>query len=153
MTVDRIISGGQTGADRAALDFAIARGLPHGGWCPKGRRAEDGAIPQEYALRETSSDDYRQRTEWNVRDSDATVIFTVRSELTGGSKLTAECAAQHGKPWLHLAKAAGGDPAPVLRDFLAAHAVKVLNVAGSRASKEPDVAKFVAQVLTSVLNT
>lgn len=147
MNVDRIISGGQTGADRAALEFAIAHGIPHGGWCPKGRRAEDGAIPQEYALRETSSDDYRQRTEWNVRDSDATVIFTVRSGLTGGSKLTVECAAQHGKPWLHLSEESPGNPAARLREFLTTHRIKVLNVAGSRASKEPGVAAFICRVL------
>jgi hypothetical protein len=132
--LERIISGGRTGADRAALDFALAHGIPHGGWCPKGRRAEDGVIPDRYELRETPSREYRERTEWNVRDSDATVIFSVGRELTGGSKLTAECAAKHGKPSLHLAKAAQGDPAGRLREFLSAHAVKVLNVAGSRAS-------------------
>ena len=147
MRLERIISGGQTGADRAALDFAITHSIPHGGWCPKGRRAEDGVIPGQYVLQETPSRDYRQRTEWNVRDSDATVIFTIGATLTGGSKLTAEFAARHGKPWLHLPEDAPGDPAGRLHDFLATHAVKVLNVAGSRASKEPDVAKFVEGVL------
>ena len=98
-------------------------------------------------LQETASRDYSQRTEWNVRDSDATVNFTIGRELTGGSKLTAECAAKYGEPWLHLAKDAPGDPAVMLRDFLAAHAVKVLNVAGSRASKEPEVEKFVREVM------
>ena len=148
MTVIRIISGGQTGADRAGLDFAITHSIPHGGWCPKGRRAEDSVIPDRYALRETPSRDYRQRTEWNVRDSDVTVIFTVGPALTGGSKLTAECATKHGKPWLHLARVAPGDPARRLREFLATHGVKVLNVAGPPASKEPEVAKFVEGVLT-----
>jgi len=148
MTVDRIISGGQTGADRAALDFALAHGIPHGGWCPKGRRAEDGIIPDRYLLQETPSRDNSQRTEWNVRDSDATVIFTIGTTLTGGSKLTAEFAAKHGKPWLHLAKAESCDPAGKLNEFLAIHAVRVLNVADSRASKEPEVAKFVEGVLT-----
>ncbi len=63
----KIVSGGQTGADRAALDFAIAHGIPQGGWCPKGRKAEDGPIPDRYQLKETPSDNYAQRTEWNVR--------------------------------------------------------------------------------------
>lgn len=91
-------------------------------------------IPERYLLREKPSREYRQRTEWNVRDSDATVIFTVSQEVTGGSKLTAELAAKHGKPWLHLAREVPGDPVARLREFLAAHSVKVLNVAGSRAS-------------------
>jgi hypothetical protein len=95
--------------------------------------------------------DYSQRTERNVRDSDATVIFTVGPELTGGSKLTPDCAAKHGKPWLHLATAASCDPARRLREFLATHAVRVLNVAGSRASKEPEVAVFTSAVLAAVL--
>ena len=72
---ERIVSGGQTGADRAALDWAIERGIPHGGWCPRGRRAEDGRIDRRYALRETPAHDYQQRTRWNVRDSDGTLIF------------------------------------------------------------------------------
>jgi hypothetical protein len=87
----------------------------------------------------------------NVHNSDGTVIFTVGPELTGGSKLTAECAARHGKPWLHLAKAAPGDAATRLREFVTTHAVKVLNVAASRASKEPDVAAYTGAVLAAVL--
>ena len=75
MQITKIISGGQTGADRAALDWARERGIPHGGWCPKGRRAEDGVIPYSYNLEENSISAYAVRTEWNVRDSDATVSF------------------------------------------------------------------------------
>ena len=151
MTLDRIISGGQTGAARAALDFDITHAVPLGGWCPKGRRAEDGAIPERYALQETPSREYNQRTERNVRDWDATAIFTMRATLTGVSKLSAEFATKHGKPWLHLARAAGSDPERRLREFLDPHAVKVLNAAGSRASKEPEVAAFTAAVLAVVL--
>src|SRR5436189_4749506 len=92
--VEKIISGGQTGADRAALDFALAHGLAHGGWCPRGRLAEDGALEERYELRETPDAEYAQRTEWNVRDSDGTVIFSIAAGLTGGSKLTAEFAAK-----------------------------------------------------------
>ena len=86
----RIISGGQTGVDRAALDFAIAHGIPHGGWCPAGRKAEDGTIDLRYQLKETPSSNYVQRTEWNARDSDGTVVFSSAPLLTGGSKKTVE---------------------------------------------------------------
>ena len=148
----KIVSGGQTGADRAGLDWAIAHGISHGGWCPKGRKAEDGPIPAQYQLQETSRADYAQRTEWNVRDSDSTVIFTVRADLSGGSKRTAECARKHGKPCLHLgAVLPPSDAARQLRRFIADHRVGVLNVAGSRASKEPAVAEFVRRTLDLAL--
>ena len=85
--VERIVSGGQSGADRAALDFAISRGIPHSGWCPKGRKAEDGAIDARYNLTETPSANYLQRTEWNARDFDGTVIFpSPPFSLAGASK-------------------------------------------------------------------
>jgi hypothetical protein len=88
--ITKLLSGAQTGADRAALDWAIFHDIPHGGWCPKGRKAEDGVIPPQYQLTETPSASYLQRTEWNVRDSDGTVIFTMAAKLGGGSKRTAE---------------------------------------------------------------
>jgi hypothetical protein len=75
--VEKIVSGGQSGADIAALDFAIERGIPHGGWCPRGRKAEDGTIDPRCNLQETPSGDYIQRTEWNARDSDGTVVFSI----------------------------------------------------------------------------
>jgi len=145
--LERIVSGRQTGADRAALDWAIAQNIPHGGWCPKGRRAEDGQIDIRYYLKETPSSDYLQRTEWNVRDSDGTVIFTIKAALTGGSKKTAEFARKHSKPCLDLSEETSADPGSELRAFIEANGIKILNVAGSRASKEPGVAAFVMQVL------
>ena len=108
--VAKIMSGGQTGADRAALDFAIEHGIPHGGWCPKGRRAEDGPIDARYQLKEPPSANYVQRTEWNTRDSDGTVVFSIGENLTGGSKKTVELARKHRKPVLHLSR--NGGPAP-----------------------------------------
>jgi hypothetical protein len=93
--IDKIVSGGQTGADRAALDFAVAHGIPHGGWCPKGRKAEDGTIDQRYQMNETPSADYGQRTEWNVRDSDGALVFSISATLTGGSRKTLELAQGH----------------------------------------------------------
>lgn len=151
-----LVSGGQTGADRAALDFAIAQGLAHDGWCPRGRLAEDGPISSRYSLRETPSRKYAERTEWNVRDSDATVLFTLTERLRGGTALTKAFAERLGKPWLHLA---GGDEprddrvreaARRLATFLVEEHVERLNVAGPRASQEPGVANFVGCVLAAV---
>jgi alkanesulfonate monooxygenase SsuD/methylene tetrahydromethanopterin reductase-like flavin-dependent oxidoreductase (luciferase family) len=92
-----------------------------------------------------------QRTEWNARDTDATVIFTLRPELSGGSKRTADFAAKHGKPWLHISAASGEESANTLRGFLERHNVGHLNVAGSRASKEPEVYDLVMQTLAKAL--
>jgi hypothetical protein len=147
--IKKIVSGGQTGADRAGLDIAIRWGFPHGGWCPKGRKAENGPISSQYQLVETPSASYLQRTEWNVRDSDATVIFTIAATLTGGSKRTEEFATKHRKPCLHLPRHSSSyEPtALILQRFVEANGVQVLNVAGTRASKEPDVWKFAYETL------
>ena len=153
-----IVSGGQTGADRAALDFAIEHGLAHDGWCPRGRLAEDGVISSRYQLRETPSRRYAQRTEWNVRDSDATVLFTIGPRVQGGTALTRDLAERLGRPWLHLARDAAVDEhaateasAIQLLAFLAEHEIKRLNVAGPRASQEPNVANFVDQALSTAI--
>ena len=98
LPIAKIASGGQTGADRAGLDFAIEHGIPHGGWCPKGRLAEDGPIDARYDLKETPSSNYLQRTEWNARDADGTVVFSIGPTLSGGSKKTVSLAHKHGKP-------------------------------------------------------
>jgi len=148
LPVQKLISGGQTGADRAALDFALARGIPHGGWCPQGRRAEDGVLREDYELSETPDADYAQRTEWNVRDSDGTVIFSIATNLTGGSKLTRELAAKHRKPCLHLSREQDEDRAGErLEEFVLRHKIRALNVAGPSASSEPAVARFVIETL------
>jgi hypothetical protein len=144
--IKKIISGGQTGADRAALDFAIWHDIPHAGWCPKGRLAEDGPIEKRYQLQETSTKNYPQRTEKNVQESDGTAIFTMSSKLAGGSKKTAEFAKKHGKPWIHLCPQIY-QQATHLLEFIAEHNIKVLNIAGSRGSKEPKVYQFVKQTL------
>ena len=142
-----IVSGGQTGADRAALDWAMSRHLPHGGWCPQGRRAEDGRIDLRYRLKETPSEAYEQRTEWNVRDSDGTVIFTVGSELAGGSLLTRQMALRHGKPLLHLCRSEEHDHPKRLVTWAEENRIAVLNVAGPRLSEEPLICDFVISVL------
>ena len=146
--VVKIISGGQTGADRAALDFALALSVPHGGWCPRGRLAEDGSLRDCYELSETPGVEYSQRTEWNVRDADGTVIFSLATGLSGGSKLTAQRARQLRRPCLHISRARDGNTAAArLRAFLRRHDIRVLNVAGPRASSEPGVARFVLETL------
>jgi predicted Rossmann-fold nucleotide-binding protein len=132
-----LTSGGQTGVDRAALDVALELGLRCGGWCPKGRRAEDGVISARYLLRETPSDDYAQRTEWNVRDADATLVLT-RGEPTEGTALTIELAARHQKPCLVVDLNAEPQPQAVA-DWVARHRPRTLNVAGPRESKSPGI--------------
>jgi len=142
----KIISGGQTGADRAALDWAMRCGLPLGGWCPLGRMAEDGSIDNKYPLQETPSSEYAERTRWNVRDADGTVIFSIAKELSGGSLATKYFARQLHKPWLHVSQATL-EPAAKLRAFVERHQIEVLNVAGPRASVETDIGKFVEAIL------
>ena len=150
--LSKIVSGGQTGADRAALDWAIERGIPHGGWCPKGRKAEDGAIDRRYDLVETPSKDYSQRTEWNVRDSDGTAVFSIRKELQGGSLLTVEIATRRNKPVIHIcAQDERTNHAQELRSFIEKFGVSVLNVAGPRSSHEPGIYQFVSSVLDRAL--
>ena len=150
----KVISGGQTGVDRAALEWAVGHGVPHGGWCPKGRKAEDGVIPPQFHLVETQSEEYPVRTRLNIRDSDATVIFSERHELSGGTRETFEMAHEMGKPLLHLLSATTVQEAAArLRSFIDANRVKVLNVAGPRASQAPHVGEFVKAVLSRAVAT
>ncbi|MGO9837683.1 MAG: YpsA SLOG family protein [Polyangiaceae bacterium] len=150
--VVRIVSGGQTGADRGGLDAALALGIEHGGWCPAGRVAEDGQVPRGYALRETTSAEYAERTRANVRDSDGTVVFT-RGAATGGSALTLRVARSIGKPVLHvdLAKLDGEAAAERVRGWCAQGSIAILNVAGSRESKTPGIGDEVRWVLLRAL--
>ena len=151
MQFPKIVSGGQTGADRTALDWAIAHDVPHGGWCPAGRLAEDGPIDARYSLKETPHPNYLQRTEWNVRDSDATLIVSCSADLTGGSLATHELAVAHGRPCLHLSgKFETGAAAMKLKDWLQNEAVTILNVAGPRASGEPALGRFIQSILNEL---
>lgn len=148
--VDLIVSGGQTGADRAALDVAIRHHIPHGGWCPACRRAEDGPIDPQYQLTETPEADYEQRTVWNVRDSDGTVVFTLKPHAGGGSLYTLNVAAELRRPVIHLSRAASGT-AIALRQFIVACHIRRLNVAGSRESTEPGIYEWVSALLEEAL--
>jgi hypothetical protein len=152
-----LVSGGQTGADRAALDFAIARGITHAGFCPLGRKSEDGPIPFDYNLTETATDEYPDRTRRNVHLGDATVIFTrvpldaLLRKRRSGSALTAREAARAGRPFivLHCFPDIAADAGELLA-FLKRHSPRVLNVAGSRESVQPGVSVHVAGVLAAV---
>jgi hypothetical protein len=146
--LERIVSGGQTGVDRGALDAALAAGLPLGGWCPRGRRAEDGVIPARYPLRESESHRYAQRTEWNVRDSDGTLILT-RAGISGGTALTARLAKRYGRPLLVVTLSEDSRVDPVL-EWLRSEAIRVLNVAGPRESAQPGIQRQAAAFLQRV---
>ena len=144
----KVVSGGQTGVDRAALDAARATGLPCGGWCPRGRLAEDGAIDPAYPLVETPSADYAQRTEWNVRDSDGTLVVA-RGRPRGGTALTMTLARRHGKPLLVVDLSRNPSPEEVAR-WIEAHAMGTLNVAGPRESQRRGIGPEARSLLESV---
>ena len=133
-----IISGGQTGVDRAALDAALEAGLVCGGWCPKGRLAEDGPISLAYPLEETPSADYPERTEWNVRDSDATLALTFGAPQ-GGTAFTIEMARKHRRPCLTVDLSTAQALVEETCEWLCDMDVETLNVAGPRASTAPEI--------------
>jgi len=132
-----IVSGGQTGVDRAALDFALQAGIPCGGWCPRGRLAEDGVIDARYPLRETGGAGYGERTRANVRDSDATLIIC-DGKPSGGTALTERTAIELGRPVL-VVQVQDVPGAGETGAWLQANAVRILNVAGPRESGSPGI--------------
>lgn len=149
MRIRKIVSGGQTGVDRGALDLALELGLEHGGFCPQGRRAEDGVIPAIYELVSTESTGYPQRTRMNVRHSDATLILTPERRPTGGTRLTAKMALEGGGPWL-AADPTGERHVVKVASWLEKIDPEVLNVAGPRESKFPGVQRKTTAFLRMV---
>ena len=148
----KIISGGQTGADRAALDFAIAHNISYGGWIPKGRKTEDGTLPENYQLQEMSTGSYADRTEKNILNSNGTLIVS-HGKLTGGSALTRKYAKQHRKPFLHIDLQATSSPdaAKMIQEWVARNDIKAMNVAGPRASKDPKIYQATIDLLEAAL--
>lgn len=146
----KIISGGQTGADQAALDAAITLGLPHGGWITRGKKTENGPLPAKYRLEELDSGRYRDRTEKNVLGSDGTLIFSF-GPLTGGSALTEALTIRHDRPCLHinLDLTSRRQAIIAIRDWLREQKIHILNVAGPRASGEPRIHEAVYKILTT----
>ena len=149
----KIISGGQTGADQAALDVAIQLGIPHGGWIPKGRITEKGTLPDKYLLREMPDSSYARRTEQNVIDSDGTLIIS-HGSLTGGSELTLKFAQKHNRPWLHLNlnRMLAVRAAHQMNIWLKKHDIQVLNVAGPRASHDPLIYEATANIIQKAVS-
>lgn len=146
----KVISGGQTGVDRAALDVALANGLPLGGWCPQGRRAEDGIIPPRYPLTETEESTYEERTELNVRDSDATLIV-VRGRPTGGTAYTVKMAMKWRRPY-RIVDLEAENVIATTRDWLVENRIAILNIAGPRESTTPGIYAATVTLLTQLLN-
>lgn len=145
----KVISGGQAGVDRAALDAALALGIPCGGWCPRDRYAEDGRIGDRYPLAETPSSDTVQRTEWNVRDSGGTLVLT-RGKPSGGTALTIRFARAMARPFLIVDLAEPLDPDQT-RLWIRENRIGILNVAGPRESKCPGIHKQASAFLRAVL--
>lgn len=148
--IKKIVSGGQTGADQAALDTAIKLDVPHGGWIPKGRLTEDGPLDDRYRLQEMPTSSYPKRTVQNIIDSDGTIIIS-KGELTDGSAYTRDMASEHQKPWLHidLNRISRFDAAMKICDWLLKNRVQVVNVAGPRSSKDPGIYQAVKDILES----
>lgn len=157
MSLDKIISGGQTGVDRGALDAALSAGFPCGGSCPAGRKAEDGSIAHRYPLAPLARGGYRERTRQNVLDSDGTVILVhgrlTGGRLTGGTQLTRTCCLQVRKPLLTIdaTNFTAVEAAAAIMHFIGAHGIRVLNIAGPRASSWPEAHGFAFEVITRVL--
>ncbi len=149
MGLDKIISGGQTGVDRAALDVALQLGLSCGGWCPKGRLAEDGEIAAHYPLQETPSSEYQLRTDWNVLDSDATLILNL-GNLEGGTALTRVLAKCYGSPCMVLDLESDPNVEKLLV-WLEKNRVSTLNIAGPRGSKSPEAYKLASELLQQLI--
>lgn len=149
----KIISGGQTGVDRAALDMAIRLGMAHGGWVPKGRLAEDGTVPPHYRLQEMASDEYAARTEKNVQDSDGTLLIS-RGRPTGGTDYTRKMALKHGRHLLHIDLSLGqrpSDAGSLIASWIEMNRIETLNVAGPRASHDPAIYMDTTRILTHAL--
>ena len=147
----KIISGGQTGVDRGALNAALNRSFPCGGWCPAGRRAEDGPVPTHYPLKEMSTNQYLDRTRRNVKDSDGTLIIT-RGTPTGGTKHTIYYAHQLSKPHIIIDLEKDVN-ASVICTWIKTSKIKILNVAGPRESTCPGISDETAQLVELVLDT
>ncbi len=152
-TPSKVVSGGQTGVDRAALDACLKLGIPCGGWCPQGRIAEDGVVSEIYPLRETPSDRYEQRTEWNIRDSDGTLILTW-GKPQGGTLLTQKLTQKTKKPCIVIDfKSHSDSEISSVQAWLEENQVRVLNIAGPRGSFRHDVYAEAYKFVMNLLST
>lgn len=152
MLLKKIISGGQTGVDRGALDAALAVSFPCGGWCPAGRKAEDGPIPAKYPVEELFGAGYEQRTRRNVLDSDGTLILYFE-ELSGRTLKTFRYCEHLRKPVLkvNVAETTVDQAATQVADFVRREQIGCLNVAGPRESRAPEVSQIANEIISLVL--
>lgn len=150
----KIISGGQTGADRAALDYAIEFNIPYGGWVPKGGKTEDGTLPDKYKLQEMPTSDYSKRTEKNILAADGTLIAS-HGRLTGGSALTQFISEKQNKPFIHVDfnRMSIDEATKVVRIWLKKNQIETLNVTGPRASKDPAIYEATRRLLEAVFRS
>lgn len=150
----RIVSGGQTGADRGALDAALELGAECGGWCPQDRAAEDGGIPARYPLRVSPGAGHAERTRHNVRDSDGTLVLKFAGRCDG-TELSMRHAEKLGRPLLILDGGCVGakEAAARVREFIMSNGIETLNVAGPRASGEPRAYTYAHAVIEAVLQS
>ena len=151
--IKKIISGGQTGADRAALDVALLFNIAHGGWIPKGRKTEDGTLPDKYQLQEMLTTSYPTQSEKNVLEADGTLIIS-HGKLAGGSADTRKTAMKHGKPWFHadLNRLPTFQAAMIIEDWISKNEIEALNITGPRASKDPSIYGLATVILELVFN-
>jgi len=148
----KIVSGGQTGVDRAGLDAALDCNIEAGGWCPEGRKAEDGKIADIYPLTELTNAGYRKRTLKNVQDSDGTVIIYF-SRLSGGTKLTVEFCTKEQKPHVLIDANQFSETQATQKiiNFITDFKIQTLNVAGPRASNEVRAYSYTKSVITGLI--
>ena len=148
----KIISGGQTGVDRAALDAALDNAVACGGLCPAGRRAEDGPIPDRYPLTELQTADYRERTIKNLMQADGTVIIYF-SRPTGGTKLTLDSCIKYLRPYVKIDadRLSETEAAQKIAEFIDRFDIGTLNVAGPRGSGHPDAYRYAYDVISGLL--
>jgi hypothetical protein len=149
----KIISGGQTGVDRAALDFAVKHGIECGGWCPKGRVDELGRIPNRYPVKELEHGSFAERTLQNVKDSDGTIVIYF-AHLRGGTEFTVECCEHLKRSYklIEAAKISAENASKSILDFVRDHAINILNIAGPRQSEWPEGYRYTFRALDNFLN-
>jgi hypothetical protein len=147
----KIISGGQTGVDRAALDLALEKGIPCGGFCPKGRLAEDGKIGEQYPLSETISESYDERTQKNIDSSDGTLVI-YKDKIDKGTELTMRYCSEIGKPII-IVKSFDEETISIVLFWIKINNILTLNVAGPRESNEPGIYDFAKTILEKIIES
>lgn len=152
--IQKIVVGGQAGAEIAAAEAAISCGVPYGGWLPKGRKTENGPVPEKYTEFKTVDGGYAVRTEQNIINSDGTLIFTYAKLCpSNDSTLPKKIATQHNRPFLIVDLASGKNPASKIADWIIEWDIHILNVTGEKASKAPGIYDQVKNIISNLLTS